>query len=151
MQAQEGAQADQECGDSSVLLEGTEQAAHTRNDTSGGNRWLPSPDATEQYCGSQLPIEQPDEAGVSQDQSFAAVVVVRETRNFPTSARPWHGLSQPARASAVCEKPCLRKATTCWYRARRSSRFAWLSCASFGLNFGGCTGCAVERGVALDS
>jgi hypothetical protein len=34
---------------------------------------------------------------------------------------------------AVCEKPSLRKVTTCWYPARRSSRFAWLSAAAFGL------------------
>jgi hypothetical protein len=34
---------------------------------------------------------------------------------------------------AVCEKPSLRKVTTCWYPARRSSRFAWLSAGAFGL------------------
>ncbi len=34
---------------------------------------------------------------------------------------------------AVCEKPSLRKVTTCWYPARRSSRFAWLSAVAFGL------------------
>ena len=36
-------------------------------------------------------------------------------------------------AMAVYEKPSLRKVTTCWYPARRSSRFAWLSAVAFGL------------------
>lgn len=55
-QAQEGAEADREPGDSSVLLAASEPDAHTLTDTSGYNHQRPVPDATEQYCDSQLPI-----------------------------------------------------------------------------------------------
>ena len=52
---------------------------------------------------------------------------------------------------AVCEKPCLRKDTTCWYWARRSSRFAWHTAACLGFLCGGPLPCAIASGVALDS
>ena len=54
-------------------------------------------DTTERYCGSQLPIVRGERGGVNQDGSFVGAVVVRETCHSPTSARPWHGLSQLGR------------------------------------------------------
>jgi hypothetical protein len=47
VQAQEGVEAHQEPGDSSVLLEASEQAAHTLNDTSECSHRRPDLDATE--------------------------------------------------------------------------------------------------------
>jgi hypothetical protein len=47
---------------------------------------------------------------VDQDASFAGVVVVRGTRTFPTSVRPWHGLSQPGRPRPFARgRACVRR------------------------------------------
>jgi hypothetical protein len=50
-----------------------------------------------------------DRAGVNQDRSFAGEIVVGETRHGPTSARPWHGLSQPGKPRPFARSPvCVR-------------------------------------------
>ena len=73
----------------------SEQAAHTPTHTIGCNHGPPVLDRTGLYYGNQLPTVRGERAGVNQDRSDAAEMVVRETRHGPTSARPWHGLSQP--------------------------------------------------------
>ena len=83
------------CGVLLPFWRASEQAAQTPTHTIGCNHGPPVLDRTGLYYGNQLPTVRGERAGVNQDRSDAAEMVVRETRHGPTSARPWHGLSQP--------------------------------------------------------
>jgi hypothetical protein len=136
---------------SSSLLEASEQAAHTPTHTIGCNHGPPVLDITGLYYGTQLPTVRGERAGVNQDRSYAAEIVVRETRHGPTSARPWHGLSQPGKP-----RPSARSRASVRSRRAGSERGAPLASPAsavlhYGLNFGDCLGCTVSRGLAPNS
>ncbi|SRR6266480_179713 len=95
---------------SSCLAEASEQAAHRLTHTIEYSHDPPVLDTTERYYGSQRPTVVAERAGVHQDLSFAAVVVVQETPHEPTNARRWHDLCQPDRRwPSARSQVCVRR------------------------------------------
>gem|GEM_PF-3609203 len=114
MQAQEGVEAEWEMPDSFALLADNGQAAYARADRRVGSLPLPVLDATGRYCGSLLPSVRAGMADVNQVSSFVGTVVVEANVSLLNQRETVAWLIPTCLAMAVCEKPSVRKVTTCW-------------------------------------